>query len=345
MTEAKTEEQMDAIELAAHEWRIRLEDDLSEAEERQFREWVISDHAHGAEMAKAELGWSLLGELDLPSGHSHSFAPTADHTKTSVSFGQSIAELWSNLGRRLAAGALTAAALIAVFFAAGVPSLFDNDDDGFAQSYITDAGQTKRLELPDRSQLILGPKSELVLTLTEDARSAVLVDGNAFFKVRSDADRPFSVTTGLGSVTVTGTSFDVRYNSDAMFVSVGEGSVDVSVPQGPGPDDDQSVLALEAGQGIEITSAGLGEVVEVYPAEFAAWRSGQLSYLRAPLSKVVADLNRYSEVPVTISESAGNITLSGTFDTSDVDRLLTRLDEQLPVDVRRTQDMIEVVAD
>lgn len=344
MTEARTTKRMAQVELQAHEWRARLDAGLSEAEEREFNQWIIVDEAHGAELARAEIGWSLLGEFDLPSALTQTEIELEPVAEERPSLGDLIRQSWAAFGGQLSAGALTVAALIAAFFISGGPSLLTDQTSAAGETYITDARQTKRLELPDRSTLVLGPKSELSLSLTDTARSATLSDGSAFFDVRSDSKRPFLVTTAVGAVRVTGTQFDVRLNNGVMDVAVGEGSVEVTLPGASNAGGKQG-LRLTAGESVQITDAGFGEIMEFYPAEFAAWRSGRLVYLRAPLSTVIADLNRYSEVPISVSERAGKIALSGTFNASNVDRLLTRLDEQLAVRIERRDDGIRVLAD
>lgn len=58
-------------------------------------------------------------------------------------------------------------------------------------------------------------------------RIVALLEGEAMFEVTHDAARPFMVDAGIGTVTVTGTRFDVRRDESMVEVAVESGSVDV----------------------------------------------------------------------------------------------------------------------
>src|SRR5690606_12567915 len=63
--------------------------------------------------------------------------------------------------------------------------------------------------LPDGSRAELNLGNTLWFSNFRNSRSLVLREGEAYFEVRHDAERPFVVYAGNGSITVTGTHFNV----------------------------------------------------------------------------------------------------------------------------------------
>ena len=92
-------------------------------------------------------------------------------------------------------------------------------------------GNTPRfLQLPDGSKLTLGPTSSVSYTELDTTRSIELSQGRAFFDVVSMTNKPFIVNSGVNTIEVTGTEFEVDVNNfkKTTRVSVVEGSVKVS---------------------------------------------------------------------------------------------------------------------
>ena len=97
---------------------------------------------------------------------------------------------------------------------------------------LTATDRPGRFELPDGSVVWLNSHSALAY---DDAfgqsRRQVTLQGEGFFEVQKDADRPFRVTTAAGlKVVVTGTAFDVKAPTDGAPVEVvlRSGAVNVS---------------------------------------------------------------------------------------------------------------------
>lgn len=91
-------------------------------------------------------------------------------------------------------------------------------------------GETKTVLLPDESEIILGPNSVLTYDkkMAERAKREVQLEGEAFFKVQSVKEAPFSVQLGGYYVEVLGTSFNVSAYNDNAVVSLVEGSLRLS---------------------------------------------------------------------------------------------------------------------
>ncbi|MEM1052556.1 MAG: FecR domain-containing protein [Pseudomonadota bacterium] len=336
------------VRAEAHFWRVRIDEGLNPNERREFDAWMAKDALHRELYAEACLIWHGLGEVELSPLLRRQPRAAPSQIETAVQakeYEPLFARFQAFLTPQISAGALTAIVLATLIFTSGIGSQIWPQPTAEQLTFATEKGQRKIVNLPDGSQVTLGAQSELELTLSETQRLAVLSKGNAFFDVSSDPDRPFITQTELVSVEVTGTKFDVQLGENSVNIAVGEGAVEVSQDL---KQTDTSPLrksiSLEAGQQINSTRlSGFGPVNEVFPAEFAAWRVGRLIYLRAELSEIVADLNRYSDQPIELADGIGGLVVSGTYDADDPAAVLDELSLGLPIRVISEAETLRVV--
>lgn len=210
-------------------------------------------------------------------------------------------------------------------------------------THSTDVGQKIIFSLDDGSRVILGPDSHIRSQFTDEDRRVVLEKGVAFFDVVSDYERPFSVFAGELIATAIGTSFDVRNNGDFFRVGVAHGDVKVSFPVLVN-EEKQPILAnhlLTAGQEVAANKvSGLQDVKQHDVAEIAAWTNNQLIYHAAPIGEFIADLNRYSEIPIQIienSDEVSSLTISGAYIGNDLDNLLVYISEIHDLTIDRSE--------
>lgn len=327
----------DRIRADAHLWRARIADGLDANEQQEFDNWLRSNSGNFEAFAEAEAFWGRVGQTQLLSSVVAEFARTGvvdENIATSADaqtgwFAGFIEAAVASLGRLIGA-AVTVAACAVVFFAIGGIDWLSAPGPQPGQQFATIQGEKRIINLPDRSRIILGAASQLEITLNEDARTVRLIDGDAYFDVTRNAQRPFIVSTEIATIEVTGTRFDARMRDEALDVSVGEGSVRLSATTSLS--GEERTVDLIEGQAVRASvSDGIGAIQEVFPAEFAAWRSGRLIYIRTPLSEVIDEINRYSDEPIILGAGVGSIEFSGTFDADNIEGLLQSIDEGSPV--------------
>jgi ferric-dicitrate binding protein FerR (iron transport regulator) len=114
-------------------------------------------------------------------------------------------------------------------------------------------GGEYHLTLADGTGVWLNSDTRLRFPFPFAARAReVYLEGEAYFEVRRDEERPFIVRTGAGAVNVLGTSFNISAypeNSD-MVTTLVEGSVEVAVA---------------------------GSLTRLVPGQQAAWRRGEIT--------------------------------------------------------------------
>src|SRR5690606_13001818 len=97
--------------------------------------------------------------------------------------------------------------------------------------YATEIGEQKTVQLSDGSELVLNTNTRVLIDYTDSKRRAILDQGEAYFKVAEDAQRPFSVDAGVRSIAVLGTEFNVQKTGGGLTVAVVEGLVAVHRPE------------------------------------------------------------------------------------------------------------------
>ncbi|MFT3739438.1 MAG: FecR family protein [Breznakibacter sp.] len=95
-------------------------------------------------------------------------------------------------------------------------------------------GSIDSLRLPDGSTIYLSPHTKLTYQrdFNHASRHVWLTQGNAFFKVARQPDKPFVVTSGEVQTKVLGTSFNINTMKGNCTITVYTGKVNVWSPYG-----------------------------------------------------------------------------------------------------------------
>ena len=186
------------------------------------------------------------------------------------------------------------------------------------------------LTLSDGTRVWLNSETSIqypVVFGTKERR--VFIQGEAYFEVAKDAKKPFTVQFMSSSVTVLGTSFNIRaYPEEKQSqTTLAEGSVRIYSPG--------SSMLLKPGEQAEV-SALSGEMVkqEVEVKNFTSWKDGRFVFEQQPLEDIMRTLERWYDIRVIFKdEGAKRISLSGNMkrygDFSQVMKML-----QMTGDVR-----------
>jgi transmembrane sensor len=193
--------------------------------------------------------------------------------------------------------------------------------------------------LPDGSQLTLAPKTNVAVNFSGNVRNLDLSHGQAYFKVRANKSKPFIVVAGKLKVTAVGTIFDVRSETNRVVVTVQEGVVEVT------PTAEEHTLSPErwrvsAGNQLAYNeNPRSAQIRAIDPDRSMAWREGRLEYFGEPLSAVVADINRYSDQSIEITDlQLAQLTFTGTLFTESIDDWLSAIQTTFPIRVVKGDD-------
>jgi transmembrane sensor len=318
------------IDDEARDWVYRI----AAGEPREAcAEWCARDPAHDAAFREAWRAWQALA--DTPTARGHGWRDELQKLKSRRWYQRPTARV--GLPTALAA---SLAALVMIR-----PGMAPVRSSGAAPVAIaTQIGQDKVVSLKDGSKLTVGARSSLAVKLDDPRRrEVVLKEGEAFFEVAHNPDRPFYVIAGDAQVRVVGTKFDVRRVGDDVQVSVLEGRVEVrrrgrddapvGAPAGPArvlTAGEESTFRPEVAARFEPE-----EPVTVTPGE---WRFGRRFYVDAQLKDIIADANRYSAYPIRVDPKIGTLRMTTSFRTADTDGLLTNIEATLKLQSHREPD-------
>ncbi len=176
------------------------------------------------------------------------------------------------------------------------------------------AAEFRDVTLADGSRATLGPDSAIALNMTEGKRGVSLLQGMAYFDVKEDAGRPFSVRADSLTASATGAAFEIGDNADFLTLSVGRGDVTATGPWS----EAGSGLSLAAGEWLNFDGKASVATGERDPAQVAAWREGLVVAEKEPVSAVVARIARWRHGRVVmLSPWLGRQKVSGVFDLRD----------------------------
>ena len=170
-------------------------------------------------------------------------------------------------------------------------------------AYVTIAandGEIKRIVLPDSSVVTLNARSEIRFQQGGKSNSRdVFLDGEAFFEIHPDNNKPFIVHTDGMQTQVLGTSFNIKYYpGEKLMVGVLTGKVKVTAAEG------KSTVLQRGEKTIYNPSAGVFTSINEEPQEMNAWQQGIINMNNLTLEEVATVLERWYSVKI-ILESPG----------------------------------------
>lgn len=193
-----------------------------------------------------------------------------------------------------------------------------------AKTFATKTGQRDSVLLADGSRVILGPESRL--TVSADfgtaVRSVELV-GDAYFDVRHDPAKPFSVHVANAIVEDLGTTFTIESDvHDTTTVAVISGSVRLRAAGA------SETATLAAGDRGSLTASGSVRAYRqaVVPAD-SSWTHGVLEFQDASMRRVAGEVRRWFGVDLEVADSSLlSVPLTTTVRGNDpVDQVLTSI--------------------
>ena len=319
----------DALLEEAAIWHARLLDAKSDpalaaACQTDFERWLAADPRHARAFEETQQLWTKLEE---PVAQVLSEMETESKAETAVRGRRwTLPRLWSPVFPNAAL-----AACCALFLAIATVVYYDDAVDRLRSDHMAAVGERLPVELEDGSRVTLNSDSAITFDVDGDSRRVRLLRGEAWFEVAAEPDRPFVVETPLGSVRVTGTSFNLRLQEDRATVSLVEGSLMLH------PSDAESTeLEILPSQQASLLPTGVSEATPFDETALMAWLRGQLVFYDTPLGDVVAELNRYRDGYILVVNSdLERLRVSGVFRTDDPNAALSVIANTLPVSVDR----------
>ncbi|MDD5229189.1 MAG: FecR family protein [Methylococcales bacterium] len=291
-------------------WFVALQSqDCDEQQRSEFQQWLAQHKSHTAAYAEAEKLWINLDSVKsvpIPNLKARNQRWNAARTG------------------------------IATLVFAAISTGWWLDYSAETVTHSTGIGQRRSIELADGSQIELNAATQLSVRLSWLRREIKLQEGEAMFDVTHEKFRTFTVQAGTLQVRDIGTRFNVRKRQDGTVVSVLEGEVEVK------PEHAWLGQNVKAGFSCKMDEDGHLHASELANLEQASgWLDGRLIFNHTPLSHVVAELERYHDLHFVFADSTlANETLSGSFETTDLNPFLRAVEKILSVRTQRQKQTI-----
>lgn len=282
-----------AVRAQAAAWVVRLHGPYRSPElEAGFRQWLAADPEHARQFERVTDVWDASARVAIDG-----------LPRVRTRWRPSPVRPWA------AAASVAVAALALVYFSARLTS---------GVEYRSGIGAPRVVQLKDGSRISLDANTTVRVTYGDTERRVRLADGRVYFQVKHNPGWPFVVVSGRHQITDIGTAFIVRQATGRTVVTLVEGQVAVSSrprdPAGPRPVS----IILTPGQRLTLGAAGPPELDRPRMDDATAWLHGEIVLDDTPLTRAVADLNRYDPVRLVIAgPQVARLRVSGIYHTGN----------------------------
>jgi ferric-dicitrate binding protein FerR (iron transport regulator) len=285
------------------------------------------------------------------------------------------ARLLKRAGRSAAIFILAFGAGVATMYFSRTPGKAAPDDEASVSftEYTVPYGSKSKITLPDSSSIWLNAGSKLRYGSTfNQSDREVSVEGEAYFQVARNEQKPFFVKTSAVTLKVLGTSFNIKAYPEENNVetTVETGSVQV-LRNVEGQLTDR--LILTAGQKATVVKSGRADSMAVttpslpspasvqktkmpekvaektivaknVPTElYTSWKDTRWLVNKEPLEKLAVSLERRYNIQIAFTdEQLKQFSFSGTFENETLEQVLEAIKLSAPIEYTVKQNRVKL---
>ena len=180
--------------------------------------------------------------------------------------------------------------------------------------------------LPDGSVIALNSNSKLIFPkqFKGDTRE-VIIEGEAFFDVTPNPEKPFIINAGNAQVKVVGTSFNVSAypENETIEVVVKTGKVQVISKNADELSTEKQVYLIPGEKGTLVNNSSIPEKSENTDPNYLAWKTHDFIFDEVPLKEVFKCLEKTYHINIEVLEPELNdLKLNAQFDKKPIDFIL-----------------------
>lgn len=311
----------------AARWLARSQDkDFTSDDLKALNAWLEEDPANRAAFEEMGAVWDQVEGMEhvfnSEEKHTCSDLPVTSQPTGRLRGAKRILPRILTGNRKVALVGAVMAVLVLLCLPVIKSHLVDQPEKLYA--YQTVAGEQKIVTLSDGSVLKMNVSSQISVHITGHNRQVEMGEGEVFFQVKPDPDRPFEVSTPSGLVQVLGTAFNVKNRRGKVSVDVDHGRVQVQGNPASPTDMKTKEMTLSSGQGVDINPSGrLVKLRQSNIKQVLAWRQKQAVFKNTPVGDVLHELELYHNVKITlVSDELESKGITGTFDMSKLEQTL-----------------------
>lgn len=309
------------LEHEAYGWVVRFASgQASPADIKALKAWSARSPAHAEAFDQASKVWKALdpARRKTLSENVLAFPPA-------VVGGRSTAAQ-PRLGRRaFLGGAIAASAAGAAFMAVRPPLELWPSLSELSADYRTGTGERRQITLAGDVSVEMNTQTSIALRSPAGSLDRFeLIAGEALiFAPRTSV----MVVAAGGSIAASGARFNLRHVGQRVCVTCLEGVVEVETSA--------KAVSLTAGRQASYSANGFDETIAVDPAIVTAWKDGVVIFDGAPVSEVIAEINRYRHGKVILTSAAlGRERFNARFRIENIDRVVGQIAQVFGVRAR-----------
>jgi len=269
-----------------------LKNEISTEELETLKVWTNTSNENAMLREEIELSWQLGAEEEAFDIDVDSDLQKVKSQMNNASDGNRTekGKVVSLLGRRIAIAASFLFLLTASY------SIFLNGGKESSQ-LISSNTKVQVIDLKDGSKVYLNKNSELEIASDFGKGNRKLkLKGEAFFEVAKNEALPFEVTCAESVVTVLGTSFNIKEQTDKLSVIVNTGKVRLS-------GDGQQMELVKNEIGVHNYNANSITKEKTTSANASSWQSNKVKFSQKPLSEILNELEILYDVQFEVANS------------------------------------------
>ncbi|MHA7941575.1 FecR family protein [Formosa sp. 3Alg 14/1] len=196
-------------------------------------------------------------------------------------------------------------------------------------------GTKTELELADGTVVWLNSGSSLRFPMSFNNldQRKVYLDGEGYFDVTKNKNKPFIVNTGEVNVKVYGTAFNVSAYSDysSMSVALVEGKVSLE-------DNKSNELTMLAPNDVvecDVRTKSFNTFSNVEMEKYTAWKDGYMMFYGDPISVIIKKIEKWYNVDITIADKELEAyRFTATFHDESLEQMLDLLSVSSPMNYK-----------
>lgn len=292
----------------------KLTEGLSSEEEKNLELWIVESPENKKEYEQALKTWNLVDEnIDFDPNTEKAWEKLESKIRETkvvpLNSKNSSKSTYRTMG-------YAAAALLAII---GLTFVFNVLTKPEITTY-TASDSVKEISLSDGTKVWLNANSSLEINnYFNETKRDVKLNGEAYFEVAHNKEKPFKISTEYTKTTVLGTSFYIGNSSgdSKEYISVNSGKVKYQFGA--------NEVILTKGEKAKIDSKGNVEKTSLNnPNEFAV-KSGKLQYENVTLQQIFSDIKKFNHYIVESESSIDTCLFTGQFETLNPKEILETL--------------------
>ena len=199
-------------------------------------------------------------------------------------------------------------------------------------------GQKLDIKLPDGTRIKLNANSKISYPQNFSGETRVVtLDGEAYFDVKHNPSRPFTVHTKYATTQVIGTSFNIHTAQAAITVTLVEGKVNVTVPNGQ-----TALLAPNQQATIEHGSPDI-TTHNVDVEKYVGWKDNTLHFDHVTLKEAFAIMENWYNVEIKVNDPVlMNCIITSKYENESLANVLNSFRFMLKMDFKITGRLVTV---